>query len=105
MNPGPDERDGAKRKRPQGVSPEGVEVAKVGSGADTTDPLSDVGSFRDDEERALIALFRVLSPARQETVLKLARAIEPVAAATGAAAEEGRQTGNRARCANAERDT
>lgn len=85
----PDGRDDAKRKRPQVVSPDPVEEATAGSDTDTSDPLSRAGSFRDDEERLLIAMFRMLPPAQQEAFLKIARVMKPAAAEAGTAAEEG----------------
>ena len=92
----PDGRDDANRKRPQAVSPEPVEGATAGLGADTSDPLLRAGSPGDDEERLLIAMFRMLSPAQQEAILKIARAMKPAAAEAGTAAEEGESETGRA---------
>ena len=58
-------------------------------GADTSDLLSGAGSFRDDEERLLIAMFRMLSPVQQEAFLKIARVMKPAAAEAGTASEDG----------------
>ncbi|MDD9991548.1 MAG: helix-turn-helix domain-containing protein [Rhodospirillales bacterium] len=89
LDPGADGRDGVERKRPQAVPPEPVEGAIAGLGVDTSDLLSDARSFRDDEERLLIAMFRMLSPAQQEAFLKIARVMKPATAEAGTAAEEG----------------
>ena len=105
LDPGPDGRDGAKRKRPQAVSPELVERAMARLGAETSDLLTRVGSFRDDGERALVALFRTLSVAQQEAVLEITGAMEPAAAAAGTAAEEGEEGPNREEGAVAARGT
>ncbi len=70
------------------MSPEPVEEATARVGVATSDLLSDVGSFRDDEERVLITLFRTLSAAQQEAILEVVRAIEAAAADAGTAAEE-----------------
>ena len=95
LDPGTDRRDGAERKRPQAVAPEPVEGATAGLGADTSDLLSDAGSFRDDEERMLIAMFRMLEPAQQEAFLKIVRAMKPAAAEAETAAEEGQAEADR----------
>ena len=97
LDPGADRRDDAEGKRPQAVSPEPVEGAMAGLGAGTSDPLSAAGSFRDDEERLLIAMFRMLSPAQQEAVLKIARKMKPASAKAGTAAEEGQAKTDRSK--------
>ena len=101
----PDGRDGAKRKRPQAVSWEVVEEATARLGANTSDLLSSVGSFRDDGERALVALFRTLSSVQQESVLTIVGAMEPAAATAGTAAEEGEAGTDRAESAPGARGT
>ena len=88
LDPGADRRDGEERKGPQAESPEPVDGATAGVGAKTSDPLSGAGSFRDDEERMLIAMFRMLEPAQQEAFLKIVRAMKPAAAEAVATAEE-----------------
>ena len=95
LDPGADRRDGAEGKRPQAVCPDPVEGAIAGLGADTSDPLSAAGSFRDDEERLLIAMFRMLSPAQQEAFLRIARVMKPGAAEPGTASEDGEAEANR----------
>lgn len=104
LDPDPDGRDGAKRKRPRAMSLEAVEGATAGLGADRSDSLSGAGSFRDDEERLLIAMFRMLSPAQQEAVLKIARTMRPASAEAGTAAEEGEVEADRTARAPAARD-
>ena len=95
LDPGADGRDGVERKRPQAVSPEPVEGATAVLGAEASDLVSGAGSFRDDEERLLIAMFRMLSPAQQEAFLKIARAMKPVSAEAETAAEEGQGEADR----------
>ena len=95
LDPGADGRDGVERKRPQAVSPEPVEGATAVLGAEASDPLSGAGSFRDDEERLLIAMFRILSPAQQEAFLKIARVIKLAAAEAGTASEDGEAEADR----------
>lgn len=95
LDPGADRQEGVERKRPQAVSPEPVEGATAGLGADTSDPLSGAGSFRDDDERLLIAMFRMLSPAQQEAFLKIARVMKPAAAEAGTASEDGEAEADR----------
>ena len=82
-----------------------VERAAARLGADTSDLLSRVGSFRDDGERALVALFRTLSAAQQEVVLMIAGTMKPAAEATGTPAEEGKERPDRAEHTGAVRGT
>ena len=88
LDPGADRPDGAERKRPQAVSAEPVEGAAAGLAADMPDLFSDAGSFRDDEERLLIAMFRMLSPTQQEAFLKIALKMKPASAKAGTASED-----------------
>ena len=103
LDEGWDGRDSEERKRPQAVSPDPVEGATALSGADTSDPFSRAGSFRDDEERLLIAMFGMLSPAQQKAVLKMARAMKPASAEAGTAPEEGQAETDRTERAPAAR--
>ena len=103
LDEGSDDRGSEERKRPQAVSPDPVERTTALSGADTSDPFSRAGSFRDDEERLLIAMFGMLSPGQQKAVLKMARAMKPASAEAGTAAEEGQAETDRTERAPAER--
>ena len=95
LDPGADGRDGAERKPSQVVPLEPVEGATAGLGGDTSDLVSGAGSFRDDEERLLIAMFRMLSPAQQEAFLKIARVMKPAAAEAGTGSEGGEAEADR----------
>ena len=86
LDPGSDEKGGAGPKRPRAVSSGVIGRATARLGGSASAALSRVDGFRDDGERALVALFRTLSVAQRVSVLEVVGGMRPAGA--GAPEEE-----------------